>query len=110
MSARGLGSVFLLSALVTTASAKVGVPSVTGPITGPGTPFVASTSFALTPLGYVEEEFFLSGTATGYTSAAPLRTDGRWTATPGSTAAYKTRILVRRPADGKRFNGTVLVE
>lgn len=105
-----IGSLFLISALGAVASAAVPVPTVTGPVTGPGFPFVASTSFDLTPLGYTETEFFLSGTATGYTSAAPLGTDGRWSATPGNTATYQTRMLVRRPADAARFNGTVLVE
>jgi hypothetical protein len=97
----------LLSAV---ARAAVPVPTVIGPITGPGNPFVASTSINLTPLGYVQEEFFLAGTASAYTSAAPLESDGRWTATPGNSAAYETRILVRRPVDPARFNGTVVVE
>jgi hypothetical protein len=29
--------------------------------------------------------------------------------TPGETAAYKTRIVVWRPEDSARFNGTVVV-
>jgi hypothetical protein len=33
-----------------------------------------------------------------------------WTATPGETAAYKTRILVYRPTRRAKFNGTVVVE
>jgi hypothetical protein len=87
------------------------VPAVTGPIAGPGAPFVASTFFDVTALGYVEEEFFLDGAATAFTSAAPLGSDGQWTASPaGITAPYKTRILVRRPADPRVFSGTVMVE
>ena len=39
----------------------------------------------------------LSGTAKSYT-ASP------------TTADYTTRMLVRRPADPKKFNGTVIVE
>ena len=107
---RGLGCASLLLALVSTARAAVPVPTVTGPITEPGTPFFISTSIDLTALGYVQEEFFISGTATGYTSAAPLGSDGKWTAIPAGTAAYETRILVHRPADPARFNGTVVVE
>lgn len=110
MSIPGAGSLLLLAALASAASAAEPAPIVTGPITGPGSPFVASTTFALGPLGYLEEEFFLSGTATGYVSAAPLGSDGLWAATPGGTAAYQTRILVRRPSDPGRFNGTVVVE
>jgi hypothetical protein len=95
---------------VTAARAEVPVPTVTGPITGPGNPFVASTTIDLASLGYSNAEFFLEGTATGYTSAEPLGDDGRWTAAPATSAAYKTRILVRRPTDSARFNGTVVVE
>jgi hypothetical protein len=105
-------SVFLaaIHGLAAVACAAVAVPTVTGPVAGPGRPFVASTGFDLAPHGYVEEEFFLSGTATGFTSATPLTSDGRWTALPAATAPYQTRILVRRPADASRFNGTVVVE
>ncbi|MGH7896145.1 MAG: alpha/beta hydrolase domain-containing protein, partial [Candidatus Binatia bacterium] len=60
-------------------------PMLTGPITGPGRPVVASTSFDLAPLAYVEEEFFLAGTASAYTSVAPLDLDGHWTASPANT-------------------------
>ena len=107
MLGRALVGLMLLSAV---ARAAVPAPTVSGPITGPGNPFVASTSFSLTPLGYVQEEFFLSGTATAYTSPTTLASDGKWVATPGSTAAYETRILVRRPIEATRFNGTVVVE
>ncbi|MFN8542782.1 MAG: alpha/beta hydrolase domain-containing protein [Candidatus Binatia bacterium] len=92
----------------TRASATTPVPAVTGPIPGAG--FVASTSIDLAALGYAEEEYFVAGTATGFTSPSPLGSDGAWSATPGNTAPYRTRILVRRPADAKRFNGTVVVE
>jgi hypothetical protein len=88
----------------------VPTPTVAGPITSPGSAFVAGTLFDLAPLGYVEEEFFVSGTATAFTSAAPLGSDGRWTAAPGDTAAYTTRVLVHRPASPRKFNGTVIVE
>jgi hypothetical protein len=100
----------LLVAVGPAASAAVPTPIVTGPITSPGSAFVASTNFDLAPLRYVEEEFFLSGTATAFTSAEPLGSDGVWSATPADTAAYTTRIVVRRPASRRRFNGTVFVE
>ena len=60
--------------------------------------------------GYVEEERIVSGTAAAYTASGPLTEDGRWTVRPGRRARYTTRILVRRPRDETRFNGTVLVE
>lgn len=84
----------------------------TGPITGGdrGQPFSAMPPAELTQAAYTESEFFLSGTATAFTPSAPPAMDGRWTVTPGTTAAYKVRMLVRRPADAKKFNGFVVVE
>jgi hypothetical protein len=61
------------------------------------------------PAGYVEQEFFASGTATAFRGNAEPA-DGRWSAEPSTSAPYETRILVRRPADPHRFNGTVVVE
>ncbi|HMK99298.1 MAG TPA: alpha/beta hydrolase domain-containing protein [Acidimicrobiales bacterium] len=60
--------------------------------------------------GYVEEEFFASGTAVAYRPSAPLTPDGRWTAEPVDEAPYATRIVVRRPVGAERSSGTVLVE
>ncbi|MGE3510894.1 MAG: alpha/beta hydrolase domain-containing protein [Vicinamibacterales bacterium] len=91
-------------------------PRVTGPVSG-GSKGRQFRSFAvdgadlLTPAGYVEEEFFVDGEARSYEATSPLTSDGRWSvvAAPG-TSAYRTRLVVRRPRDGKRFNGVVLVE
>ena len=66
--------------------------------------------FDLAPLGYVEEEFFVSGTATAYTSAAPLGSDGRWTATPGDDRRLHDPRPGAPPGVAPRFNGTVIVE
>ena len=60
--------------------------------------------------GYVEEEFFLSGDATSYAQVGTWGPDGRWTAEPKETAHFGTRVLVRRPADRRAFNGVVYVE
>jgi hypothetical protein len=93
------------------AAAVVPNPTVEGPVTGGlGAPFLQGTTFDLAQVGYQEQEFFVSGTASAFTSAAPLASDGLWTVTPGPTAAYKTRIVVHRPVNPKRFNGTVVVE
>ena len=59
--------------------------------------------------GYVEQEFFASGTAHAF-SATSTPADGRWTIEPSASASYKTRIVVRRPASTTKFNGTVVVE
>jgi Alpha/beta hydrolase domain len=90
--------------------AAVPSPMVSGPITSPGSAFITPpSSLDWSSYGYVEEEFFVAGTATAYTAAA-LASDGVWSASPGDTAPYVTRILVRRPANPKRFNGTAVVE
>jgi hypothetical protein len=60
--------------------------------------------------GYVQHEYAASGTATSYTSTGPLTGDGMWSFQPGASAPYRTRVLVRRPADPSRFSGTVVVE
>jgi hypothetical protein len=99
------------------ASLSVGIlfganPVVTGPIaarTAPGDPAHNYPFFAaledLKARGYVEEEYFYSGTANRYDTpqgATGKVIDGDY--------KYKTRLLVRRPADPKKFNGTVVVE
>lgn len=97
-------SALLIAGVVTPTGAapRSGVPNptVTGPIPSTqgsqGRPQTDS-AFDLAPYGFVEEEYFLSGTAKTYG------------ATP-TTADYTTRMLVRRPADPKKFNGTVIVE
>jgi hypothetical protein len=86
-------------------------PQVIGPISGGlhGRPFT-SAPVPLSLAGYVQQEFFIKGTATGYREVGTWGSDGRWTARPAETAPYETRILVRRPADPAHFNGTVVVE
>jgi hypothetical protein len=72
-------------------------------------PESGATTGSTASYGYTEHEFFASGTADAFrTTSAP--SDGRWKIAPDTSAAYKTRILVRLPTDPKRFNGTVVVE
>lgn len=80
-------------------------------LTGGQGPFIgAATTTDLAQLGYVEEEMVAAGTATSYTAASPLDPDGNWTFTEDGTADYRTRVLVRRPADAADSSGTVVVE
>ena len=83
-----------------------------GPITGGerGLPYNAMPLGFEEDYGYIEEEYFVSGTATAFDPAGPLAADGIWELHPGATAEYTTRILVRQPADPADFNGVVLVE
>jgi hypothetical protein len=93
-------------------SGAVPNPVVTGPVASPGIPGATAhnytffaTNHELAVHGYIEEEFFIEGTANRYNT--PAQTTG--TVIDGNHP-YKTRVVVRRPADAKRFNGTVLVE
>ena len=61
------------------------------------------------PKGYVEEEFFVGGTATRF-AAADTPDSGEWVAAPAGEKKYRTRVIVRRPARAEDFSGTVLVE
>jgi hypothetical protein len=82
----------------------------TGPVSGgKGTPTTATIS-DLAAAEYTEKEFFLEGDAGAYKVQGSMSMDGKWTLTPTSNAAFKTRLLVRRPADASKFNGTVIVE
>ena len=56
-------------------------------------------------IGYVEDEYFMSGTANVYGEDASQN--------PGveiPDAPYTTRLLIRRPQDVKRFSGNVVIE
>ena len=76
----------------------------------PGDPKLLLGSYAIESLGYTDDEYFVSGSATGYVPVAELGSDGRWDAAPSGTADYTTRIVVLKPSDVTKFNGTVIVE
>jgi hypothetical protein len=72
----------------------VTLPTMSAEVTGPGPMFDSTPSLppgkGLAQSNYELKEYFVSGTANGQ--------------------PYKTRIVVRRPADPKRFSGLVLAE
>jgi hypothetical protein len=71
-------------------------PVVSGPL--PGAFFLGQPlAYDLAALGYSNHEFLLEGTARSYAPAA-------------AEARYRTRVVVRRPLDPARFNGSVVVE
>ncbi len=106
--------VVVLSTSVSSASAHgtAADPTVSGPILPSSgiEPTTLGTTFPLSQVGYEQSEYFVSGTATSYVPTSPLTTDGRWSVTPQSTAPYETRVVVYRPTDPRKFNGTVIVE
>jgi hypothetical protein len=79
------------------------------PVTSDSYPFGAADHARvpedLSKVGYVEEEFLVSGTANVYdwpqSGPAVVRT---------ANAPYTTRVLIRRPAQAAKFSGTVAVE
>ncbi|MER7541936.1 alpha/beta hydrolase domain-containing protein [Actinomadura sp.] len=85
-------------------------PVVTVPPAGDhGFPFLAAAE-DLGSFGYTESEYFISGTAASYAKSGFWGSNGRWDVRESGRAAYKSRLLVRRPTDPAKFNGTVVVE
>ena len=83
-------------------------PATTTPVAG--SPSLGLGLYDLKALGYVVEEYFVAGTATSYALVGDATDDGRWAVQPAATSPYVTRIVVVRPADPKKFNGTAAVE
>lgn len=91
------------------------IPAVTGPIATSASshPFL-STDIDLAKYGYVEKEYFISGDAYRYDTsgpadqtAVPIETLG---ANDDGKFPFKTRIVVRRPANPADANGKVVAE
>ena len=75
-----------------------------------GKPSLMTGAYDLASLGYVQTEYFVSGAASSYTAASPVREDGRWAVSSSTKADYTTRLVVMRPVDPAKFNGTVVME
>jgi hypothetical protein len=86
------------------------VADVSTEITGSKDPFIGAAGGLGLPDGYVDHEYVAAGMATSYKASAPLTADGRWKFAPDTTAAYRTRVLVRTPVDIARASGTVIFE
>ena len=101
---------------VVTRSPGAGPASIAGPIPStarPGDPsrnyVFYATPLNLRRLGYQEQEFFISGTATRFNSA-PTVDQQRVPATPIGTMQYTTRIVVRSPISPGRSAGIAVVD
>ena len=77
------------------AATAVPAPVVTVPPDGQRGHALWDSYFDLAPFGYEEQEYFVSGVATTGT---------------GASAPYTTRVIVTRPSDPSRFNGSVLLD
>ncbi|WP_424187291.1 alpha/beta hydrolase domain-containing protein [Actinokineospora sp. G85] len=95
-------------------AAEPGVPTVTPIAPQAGKGHGVSTGqgvIDLDAIGYAESEFLMSGQATTYGQSGLWTDDGRWATTVAAEGTdYTTRLLVERPKDPARFNGTVIVE
>jgi hypothetical protein len=107
-----LGAMTALPAFAAPGGTAVPVPQITGPVAAPDVPGTPSHNYIffasnhdLAAHGYVEEEYFVRGMANTF-DTPDLKTG---TVKDGGHA-YLTRIVVRRPADPMRFNGTVVTE
>jgi hypothetical protein len=93
------------------ANDAIALPQVTGPVTvsAQSHPFGAAGHTLqpqnMTELGYIEEEFFISGQANVYDWPERGKLEVRTADVP-----YTTRLLIRRPADAARFSGNIVVE
>lgn len=95
------------------------IPAIVGPIPSEvGNADVGHTfmsSDLIHNRGYVESEFFYSGTANRYDATVGGGIGSRPTPSPtaqivSSGHPFTTRMVVRRPADAADFNGVVVVE
>lgn len=77
---------------------------------GNGTFIGTAIPVDLQQAGYLQHEYVGAGTATSYKAAGGLSGDGKWNFEPDGTAPYRTRVLVRQPADPARFSGNVVLE
>jgi len=71
---------------------------------------MGTTMFRLKDYGYEQVEFFYGGTANAYVNTAEMKSDGKWEVEPKDSAPYKSRMVIYRPTDLSKFNGTVVME
>ena len=76
----------------------------------PGTPKLLLGAYDIASLGYTDDEYFVSGSASAYMPVGQLGSDGCWDAAPSGAADYTTRMVVLKPSGAAAFNGTVVVE
>lgn len=91
--------------------AAVGAVTINDPAAdGNGAIVLGAGGLDLSAVGYVETEFFVTGTASAFATTVPLSSDGEWRVEPTEPTSYTTRVVVRRPANPARASGNVAVE
>jgi Alpha/beta hydrolase domain len=76
----------------------------------PGTPVLSLGNFDLSTQHYTVQEYLLSGDAVSYRVVGVPSADGKWNVEVDKHAPFATRLVVVRPEDPAKFNGTVVVE
>jgi hypothetical protein len=76
----------------------------------PGRPVLPLGAFDLSALHYAVQEFLFSGEAVSYRAVGVPSDDGRWNVEVDKRAPFTTRLVVVRPENAAKFNGTVIVE
>jgi len=107
-----LGVLVLCAVSCTAATSELGRHAeVRDPVTGGGGIAAPGTDYDYAPLGFQREEFLLAGKAVRYRAKGTPGSDGKWTAEERTgSAPFTTRVVVVRPSDPSKFNGTVYVE
>ena len=99
-----------LSITATAADVPLATFSAPIPVTADSHPFNGAAwqhkPIMLNKYGYVEFEYFASGTANVYNNAP----NAGFKLTTTASGPYNTRVIIRRPKDMKKFSGRVVVE
>lgn len=84
---------------------------ISGPVEGGRGQAFIQPPFDGSATDYRQEEFLISGSAARFRFAAGtgMSPDGQWQVERGDALPYRTRLVVRRPADDSRFNGIVIL-
>lgn len=109
MTAVAAGTVALVA--ITAAAKSPATTKVEGPVAGGKRGHIYGAFHGdMAAHGYIEEEYFVSGSAQSFKPVGELTKDGRWRVVPYARAPYKTRVIVHRPKDPAKFNGVVMAE
>ncbi len=75
-----------------------------------GTPSLMSVQFDLVTVDYSTSEHVVEGTAMSFVPIGEHGPDGVWPVEPAQSTPFTTRLVIYRPTNPARANGTVIVE
>tara|TARA_R110001606_G_scaffold84767_2_gene192605 strand:- start:1098 stop:2555 length:1458 start_codon:yes stop_codon:yes gene_type:complete len=108
-----LSASLLMTSCISPPAARADSPtiSVSGPIEGGSKGWIyRSPVLDLDELGYVMEEYFVSGTANSFElmPGSEANFDGDWDTRIADQRPFTTRVFILRPADPRKYNGVLL--